>query len=78
MYLALKLKLVRGRGYETYNTKEGKSEHKQEAKTEEEEKAEEAPDPLATHVKNILHSIFLNVEVYVNNQQTYKSNGLYA
>ena len=27
-YLALKLKLVRGRGYETYNTKEVKKEHK--------------------------------------------------
>ena len=35
-YLALKLKLVRGRGYETYNTKEVKKEHKEEAKAEEE------------------------------------------
>ena len=39
-YLALKLKLVRGRGYETYNTKEVKKEHKEEAKAEEEETAE--------------------------------------
>ena len=31
MYLALKLKLVRGRGYEIYNTKEVKKEHKEEA-----------------------------------------------
>ena len=31
-YLALKLKHVRGRGYETYNTKEVKKEHKEEAK----------------------------------------------
>ena len=28
-YLALKLKLVRGRGYETYNSKEVKKEHKE-------------------------------------------------
>ena len=36
-YLALKLKLVRGRGYETYNTKLVKKEHKEEAKSEEEQ-----------------------------------------
>ena len=79
-YLALKLKLVKGRGYETYNAKEVKKEHKEEAKTEEEETAEdeESPVPLVTHVNNILHSIFSNVEVYINNQQIYNSNGLYA
>ena len=78
-YLALKLKLVRGRGYETYNTKEVKKEHKEEAKAEEEETAEdEAPVALVTHVNNILHSIFSNVEVNINNQQIYNPNGLYA
>ena len=79
-YLALKLKLVRGRGYETYNTKEVKKEHKEEAKAEQEETAEdeEAPVPLVTQVNNILHSIFSNVELYINNQQIYNSNGLYA
>ena len=77
-YLALKLKLVRGRGYETYNTKEVKKEHKKETKAEEEETAEEEAVPLVTHVNNILHSIFSNVEVYINNQQIYNSNGLYA
>ena len=77
-YLALKLKLVRGCGYETYNTKEVKKEHKEEAKAEEEEMAEEEAVPLVTHVNNILHSIFSNVEVYINNQQIYNSNGLYA
>ena len=77
--MALKLKLVRGRGYETYNTKEVKNEHKEEAKAEKEETAEEAvPVFLVTHVNNILHSIFSNVEVYINNQQVYNSNGLYA
>ena len=79
MYLALKLKLVRGCGYETYNTREVKKEHKAEIKAEEEETAEEdAPVPLVTHVNNILHSIFTNVEVYINNKQIYNSNGLYA
>ena len=78
-YLALKLKLVRGRGYETYKTKEVKKGHKVEAKAEEEETAEEdAPVTLVTHVENILHSILNNVEVYINNQQIYSSNGLYA
>ena len=78
-YLALKLKLVRGRGYQIYNTKEVKKEHKEEAKAEQGETAEEdAPVPLVTPVNNILHSIFSNVEVYINNQQIYNSNGLYA
>ena len=55
-YLALKLKFVSGRGYETYNTKELKKEHKEETKAEEEEAAEEeAPVPVVTHVNNILH-----------------------
>ena len=70
-YLALKLKLVKGRGYETYNTKE-------EAKTEEGKTADEEPVPLVTHVHNILCSIFSNVEVLINNQQIYNSIGLYA
>ena len=77
-YLALKLKHVKGRGCETYNTKERKKEHKEEAKAEEEETADEEPFPLVTHVNNNLHSIFSNVEEYINNQQTYNSKGLYA
>ena len=78
-YLALKLKLVKGRGDETYNTKEVKKEHKEEVKAEEEETAEEDdPVPLVTHINNILHSIFSNVEVYINNQQIYNANGLYS
>ena len=31
-----------------------------------------------THVNNTLHSIFSNAELYINNHQTYNSNGLYA
>ena len=78
-YLALKLKPVRGRGYETYNTKELRKEHKEKAKLEEEETAEEeAPVSLVTDLNNILHSFFSNVEVYITNQQTYNSNGVNA
>ena len=76
-YLASKLKLVRGRSYEIYNTKEVKKEHKEEGKTEEEETAAKATVPLFNHVINSLHSSFSNVEVYINNQQIYNSNGLY-
>ena len=77
--MALKLKLVRGRGYETYNTKEVKKEHREKAKAEEEETVEEDdPVPLVTHQNNILNSFLSNVEVYINNQQIYNSNGLYA
>ena len=41
---------------------------------------EEEDDEVArvTYVSNILHSIFSNVEVYINNQQIYNSNGLYV
>ena len=83
--MALKLKLVRGHGYETYNTNEEKKEHKEEAKAEEEEEEEEeemaeedAPVTLVTHANNILRSIFSNVEVYIKNQRIQNSNGLYA
>ena len=77
-YLALKLKLVRCRGYESYNTKEIKKEHKEKAKAEEGETVEEEAVPLVTRVNNIMHSIFSNVEVYINSQQIFNSNGLYA
>ena len=39
---------------------------------------QEVPIPLFTHVKNTLHSILSNVEVYSNNQQTYNSNVIYV
>ena len=77
-YLAVKLKLVKGRGCEIYNTREVKNEHKEEAKAVQEKTTEEEPVSVVTHVKNMLHSIFSNVEVYINNQQIYNSNGLYA
>ena len=34
--------------------------------------------PHITHVNKILHSIFSNAELYINNHQIYNWNGLYA
>ena len=77
--LALKLKLVKVRGYDTYESKEKRKEQKDESVVftelgddEEEEVAR------VTYVNNIMHSIISNVEVYINNQQIYNSNELYA
>ena len=59
-----------------------KKEQKEEAKADEEtvtaEEEQEAPVPFLHHVNNILHSFFSNVEEYINSQQNYNSNGLYA
>ena len=81
-YLPLKLKFVKGRGYENYNNSNNNKEHKKEAKTNEEtltaEEMQESPVLLVNHLENILHSIFSKVEAYINNQQIYNSNGLYA
>ena len=38
----------------------------------------EAPVRLVTHLNNILHSTFSIVEVYINNQQIFNCNSLYA
>ena len=79
--LALKLKFVKGHGYDTYESKEKKKEHKDksvvftETGDDEEEQEEEAR---VTHVNNTMHSIFSNVEVYINNQQIYNYTGLSA
>ena len=78
--LALKLKFVKGRGYDTYESKEKKKEHKDEFVVFTETGTDDEEEEVArvTYVNNIMHSIFSNVEVYINNQQIYNSNGLYA
>ena len=82
--LALKIKLVKGRDFDTYKTTEKKKEHKEdtvftETGDDDVECIEEDQGvPHITHVNNILHSIFSNVELYINNHQVYTSNGLYA
>ena len=81
-FLTLKLKFVKGRGYDTYESEEKKKEHKDDSvvstetgKDDEEEQNEVAR---VTYVNNKMHSIFSIVEVYINNQRFYNSNGLYA
>ena len=78
--MALKLKFVKGRGYETFESKEKKKEHKYDSVVFTETGYDEEEEEVArvTYVNNIMHSIFSNVEVYINNQQIYNSNGLYA
>ena len=69
----------KGRGYEIYITKEVRNGHKEEAKNKiETEEDQEAPVLLVSFVDNILHSIFAILEVYINKQQIYKTNGLFA
>ena len=81
-FLALKLKFVKGRGYDTYEGKKKKKEHKDESvvltETGTNDSDEEEEVARVTYVNNIFHSIFSNVEVYINNQQIHNSNGLYA
>ena len=80
-FLALKLKFVNRRGYDTYERKEKKKEHKDESvvftetRTYDEEEEDVAR---VTYVNNILHSTFSIVEMYNNSQQIYSSNGLFA
>ena len=80
--LALKVKLVKGRGYDTHKSKEAKKEHKNEEQPTEAAANNEEDDinlvPFLTYLNNIMHSIFCTVEVYLNNQRIYNSNGLNA
>ena len=79
--LALKLKFVKGRGYDTYESKEKKREHKDESVVFTETGSDEEEQEKVVrvgYVNNIMHSIFSNVEVHIDDQQIYNSNGLYA
>ena len=76
-FLALKLKFVKGRGKDTHESKD-KKEYKDESVVFTETSIDEEEFARVTYVNNIMHSIFSNVEVYINNQQINKSNGLYA
>ena len=73
---------MKGRGYNNYKVKEAKKEHKVEDAategTDNDTTDDEDTVPFISHVNNIMHSVFSNVDVYINKQQIYKSNGLYA
>ena len=80
------MKILKIYGYQIYKPKEFKKEHKVESKEcvaetgadERKQKEEDPLVPLVAHVIKILHSVFPNVEVYINNQQIYDSNRLFA
>ena len=66
-FLAVKLKFVEGRGYDSYASKEKKKQHKDESVvftetgTDDEEEQQEVAR--VTYLNNILHSMFSNVEL---------------
>ena len=72
-YLAHKVKLVKGLGYDTHKSKEAKKEHKNEEQPTEAAANDEEDDtssvPLLTYVNKFMHSTFSIVEMYINNQQ---------
>ena len=76
MFLSLVLKLVKHRGFDSYK-KEVKKKHN-EAKGKKADADDDNEVLLIIPVNNTMHSIFSNVEVYINSQQIYNSNGLYA
>ena len=71
-YLALKIKLVKGRGFDTYKTTEKKKEHKEDTvftgtgDDDVELIEDDEGVPHITHVNNIVHFIFSNAELYIN------------
>ena len=83
-YFALKVKLVEGRGFDSYKTTEKKKKHTEDTVFTETgdcdiESMEEGEGvPHIKHVNNILHSNILNAELYINNHQIYNPNALYA
>ena len=63
-FLALKLKFVKGRGYDTYESNEKKKEHKDEPVVFTEtgtDDSDEEEVARVSYVNNIMHSIFSNV-----------------
>ena len=82
-YLALKVKQVKGPGFDTYETTE-KKKHKEnnvftETGDDDVEFIEEGEGvPQINHVNDISHSIYSNAELYINDHQIYTSKGLYA
>ena len=71
-YFAPKIKLVKGRRFDTYKTTKMKKEHKEDTVFTEtgdndvEFTEENEGVPHITHVNNILHSIFSKAELYIN------------
>ena len=66
-YLALEVKLVKGRGYDTHKLKEAMKEQKNEEQPTDAEGSDEEDYtnsvPLLSYVNNSMHSIFSNVQM---------------
>ena len=79
-YLALKLNLVRGRCYETYNSKEVKKGTQRRGKSRRVRDGGGRGSSSSRYSckQHFALNFFSNVEVYINNQQIYNSNGSYA
>ena len=79
-YLAVKQKAVNGCGYETCNTKENKEEHKKTKSGSGSDGGGRTRSYSSSRYSCKYHFSlsFSHVEVYINNQQIYNSNGLYA
>ena len=84
MYVVLKIKLVKGRGFDTSKATKKNKEHNEDTVftrtgDDDVEFVEEGKGvPHFTHVNNLLYSLFSNAELHNNNHQIYESNGLYA
>ena len=74
-YVALKVKIAKGRGYDTHKSNEAQKEHKIEEQPTEAAANDEEDDTnsvlFLTYVNNIMHSTFSNVEVYKCNKHIY-------
>ena len=74
-YLALIIRIVKGGGFDTYKTTKKKKEQKKDTiftqTGDDDVECIEEGEGLTqiTHVNNILHSIFSNAKLYINNQQ---------
>ena len=84
-YLAFKIKLNKGRGFDTYQKTEKKQDHKENnvftgTGEDDVQFVDENWERVfnITHVSNIQHSIISNAELSINNHQVYKLSELYA
>ena len=83
-YLALKIRLAKGRHSDNHKTTEKKKEQKEDTvltgtgNDDVEVIEEDEGLPHITHVNKTLPSIYSNAEFYINNHQIHKSDGLYA
>ena len=69
--LSLKLQLIKGGLFDAFRKQ--KAEHKAKSKDD----SNEEPQTYLTYVSNLLHSLFSNCEVSLNNTRVYNANGLY-